>query len=117
MNNCQDCWGSGRKYLSDGVFSECDCLENTVDLWKIRFGKYKNKTFYEIPLEYLNYLMVSGAYENPKFKKNNKIMKTYIEIKNKKEDKILSEKKLKRKYHQIDEMKTKYLIKATIHKI
>lgn len=117
MNNCEECRGSGRKYLSDGVFSDCDCLENTVDLWKIRFGKYKNKTFYEIPLEYLNYLRVSGAYDNPKFKSNNKLMKKYIEIKNIKEDKNLSEKKLKNKYREIDEMKTRSLVRKSIYKL
>jgi len=117
MNNCSDCWGTGRKYISDGEFADCDCIENMVDLWKIRFGKYQNKTFYEIPLEYLNYLRVSGAYDNPKFKKNNRIMKAYIEIKNKNEDKNLSEEKLKKKYREIDEMKNRSLIKKTIYKI
>ena len=50
---------------------------NIIGRWTMKFGKHKGKEFQSIPLDYLTFLMESGAFDNEKYKSNLTI-KSYI---------------------------------------
>lgn len=67
--------------MKKAQMSVASIKSSPVGKWTIKFGKYNGKTYEEVKrddIDYLNYMMEKGAFDDEKYEKTNTKIKEFI---------------------------------------